>query len=344
MYNFIFVRMAGAYKIHLHPYKLYSKLVKNILETMENIPETVKIVILVVSKSIKYLWFRGYSTEELMINAATTTAAARMERSESEQQFLIPRPEENSWGKERALDKERIIREFVELTPIMNKRRDEECVSIFLDKVIVNGVQDPGLTPFKEFLPRSAPLVDFLSIGMHFGDGWKYPSADTIHRIQKNRGLSYQMLGEVEVKEIVAQVSLPEEILEIRKWMETQHAKDQPILPTGVVSMDVEELRITHYDWMKMTRELPMTTWSEPLKSYLAKDRIPGVNNDKWTHLPCLIMIGNGTSWALMISLDLEVISEYRYRFKKMRIQTELLDLLRDLPVCVGLGVKGDVH
>ena len=55
-------------------------------------------------------------------------------------------------------------------------------------------------------------------------------------------------------------------------------------------------------------------------------------------------MIGNGTSCALMISLDLEVVSEYRYRFKKMRIQTELLDLLRDLPVCEGLGVKGDVH
>ena len=27
-----------------------------------------------------------------------------------------------------------------------------------------------------------------------------------------------------------------------------------------------------------------------------------------------------------------------------MCIQTELLDLLRDLSVCVGLGVKGDVH
>ena len=122
--------------------------------------------------------------------------------------------------------------------------------------------------------------------------------------------------------------------------METQHAKDQAILPTGVV----EELRITHYDWIKMTAELPMTTWSEPLKSYLAKDRISGFNDDKWKQLPFLIMIGNGTSWALMISLDLEVISEYKYRFNKMRIQTELLDLLRDLPVCVGLGVKGDVH
>ena len=27
-----------------------------------------------------------------------------------------------------------------------------------------------------------------------------------------------------------------------------------------------------------------------------------------------------------------------------MRIQTELLELLQDLPVCEGLGVKGDVH
>ena len=79
------------------------------------------------------------------------------------------------------------------------------------------------------------------------------------------------------------------------------------------------------------------------MKSFLAKDRISGFNNN-WKQLPFLIIIGNGTSWALMISLDLEVITEYRYRFKKMRIQTELLDLLRDLPVSVGQGVKGDLH
>ena len=90
--------------------------------------------------------------------------------------------------------------------------------------------------------------------------------------------------------------------------MEAQHAKYQAILPTNVVSMDVEELRITHYDWMRMTGELPITTRSEPLKTYLAKDRIAGFNNNKWKQLPCLIMIGNGTSWALMVSLDLEVI------------------------------------
>ena len=61
------------------------------------------------------------------------------------------------------------------------------------------------------------------------------------------------MLDDVEVKEIIIGVSSPEEILEIRKWMEAQHAKDQAILQTNVVSMDMEELRITHYDRMRMT-------------------------------------------------------------------------------------------
>ena len=92
-------------------------------------------------------------------------------------------------------------------------------------------------------------------------------------------------------------------------------------------SCDYEEIRITHYDWMRMTGELSMTTRSKPLKTYLAKDRISGFNEDKWKQLPSLIMIGNGTSWALMISLDLEVISKNRHRFKKMHIQAELLDL-----------------
>ena len=115
-----------------------------------------------------------------MIKAATTMVAARMERSKTGHQFIIPRPKENSWGHRRILDKENIIREFVGFTPVMNRKEDEECMSKFLDKVIVNKVQDPGLTPFEEFLLRSAPLVDFLSIGIHSGAGWKYPSADTI--------------------------------------------------------------------------------------------------------------------------------------------------------------------
>ena len=63
-----------------------------------------------------------------------------MERSETGHQFLIPCPRENSWGHGRVLYKEMIIREFFRFTPVMNRKEDEECMSKFLDKVIVNGL------------------------------------------------------------------------------------------------------------------------------------------------------------------------------------------------------------
>ena len=92
MFNFSFVRMAGALKIRLHPISISSKLVKKFFESVKYILENVKIFIFVVNKFISYLLFRVYSMDELMIKAAT------MERSETGHQFIIPCPRENSWG------------------------------------------------------------------------------------------------------------------------------------------------------------------------------------------------------------------------------------------------------
>ena len=79
--------------------------------------------------------------------------------------------------------------EFCGFTPVMNKYRDQECMELYLNQVRVERVQDPGLPPLGEFLPRFAPHVDYLAIGVHSSPGWKYLSADTIHRIQVDRGL-----------------------------------------------------------------------------------------------------------------------------------------------------------
>ena len=109
MFNFSFVRMAGALKIHLHPILISSKLVKKFFESVKLILGNVKIFIFAVNKSINYSLFRDYSTEELIIKAVVTTAATRMERSELGLQFLIRPLREISWAQERALDQERII-------------------------------------------------------------------------------------------------------------------------------------------------------------------------------------------------------------------------------------------
>ena len=163
----------------------------------------------------------------------------------------------------------------------MNQRKDAECMMDFLDATIVNGVQDPGITPIWEFLPRSAPLIDFLAVGLHSGAGWKYPSLNTVLGIQRNLELSLQMLKEVEVKEIVAGVSSADEIFETTLWMKEQFAKDQAILPTRVISMDVEEIRVTHYDWMKMTGGIPKVAPTEPVKTRLARDCLSGHDEDR---------------------------------------------------------------
>ena len=64
-----------------------SELVKNIPEIVKNILRNVKGFIVVVNKSINYLLFRFYRTEELIQKADETMRAARTERSEQWQQF-----------------------------------------------------------------------------------------------------------------------------------------------------------------------------------------------------------------------------------------------------------------
>ena len=144
MFNFSWVRMVGgALKKHLHPILLSSNLIKGFFESVIVIPENVKLFLFFVNKYISLL-FRVYSTDQLMTNVASTMLKARMERSNTEQQFLIPRPVEYSWGNKRVLDKENIIWKFVGKKPVMNQKKDEECMTAILDAVIVNRVQNPG--------------------------------------------------------------------------------------------------------------------------------------------------------------------------------------------------------
>ena len=75
---------------------------------------------------------------------------------------MIHHSEENSRGKDCALDKERIISEFVDITPITNMRRDEGCMTKFLEKVKVNGVQDPGFNSFRGIFAYVCSSSQFL--------------------------------------------------------------------------------------------------------------------------------------------------------------------------------------
>ena len=79
--------MVGAYKIHS---TFIPKTFKWFEQLRDNILATVKKQFFCVKSITSNVSFRIYQTDEMMLKAATTMAAARSARSYPEQQFLIP--------------------------------------------------------------------------------------------------------------------------------------------------------------------------------------------------------------------------------------------------------------
>ena len=100
MFNCCWVRMVGAYEHYT-----FIKKSAGVLEQLRNNVFTVKkhfcVNLIIVNSVTSNVSFRIYRTDDMMLKAATTMASARSERSFPEQQFLIPRPKENSWGHRR---------------------------------------------------------------------------------------------------------------------------------------------------------------------------------------------------------------------------------------------------
>ena len=54
-------------------------------------------------------------------------------------------------------------------------------------------------------------------------------------------------------------------------------------------------------------------------------------------------MFGDGLKWCAIISLPYWRNHEENYIVERIRVQPRLLDVLRDLPTCTGVGVRRDV-
>ena len=54
-------------------------------------------------------------------------------------------------------------------------------------------------------------------------------------------------------------------------------------------------------------------------------------------------MVGNGISWTLIIFINYVRNELRQYYVRRMEVQPEILELLRDIPVCTGLGVRRDI-
>ena len=206
---------------------------------------------------------------------------------------------------------------------------------------------NPNLVNFDDLIPCGAPIIDFLSAEIQYNqESWAYPTPESVETWRANRGLSPEYPDKVEVRELIAGESTEEEVKEFATWAGKWIAENQAEMPNGMISLDVEFIKVTYFDYIRMAKPEML---GKDLK--LAEHR--GVYedseadefrslNDHWVNFPVKIMFGDGINWAGMVSLPVRRASD-AYVFRCIRIPITLVALLNCLPTCMGVGIRNDV-
>ena len=106
------------------------------------------------------------------------------------------------------------------------------------------------------------------------------------------------------MKEIICGVSTQDELEKFHEWITEKHLKDQEKFDSGVLSMDVEDVKASYYDVMRMGGEIVISnTGTQIFKSKINDRLVPGIREDGWKQTPGKIMFGDGLTWTGIISL-----------------------------------------
>ena len=70
-------------------------------------------------------------------------------------------------------------------------------------------------------------------------------------------------MEDVEVREIIGGISTTAEDEKFHEWITEQHLKNQENFDSGVVSMDVEDMKASYYDVMQMAGKIVISQDSQ---------------------------------------------------------------------------------
>ena len=143
----------------------------------------------------------------------------RLEHSTEEQSWLIPHPTRSAWSASREFHKVSLVKHIVGYKPRINNQNDTKCMDTFLKQVPESDLVMTNLGPDKDYLPVQTPLLDYLTVEIKGSTGWMYPKLQELRRFQQKRGLTYSVLEDVEVREVICGISSTEEIQKFHEWI-----------------------------------------------------------------------------------------------------------------------------
>ena len=206
---------------------------------------------------------------------------------------------------------------------------------------------DPGLVDFNKLITSKAPILDYLKLYSDMQGSWDYPPREEIAQWRLNRGISPQWFQGTTITEyVIGSNDNFKEFVEL--FWQNYHA-DQELLPTGVLSLDVEDKKVWKYDLLRISKfrdqVIPLRKNKEDINELppdLRLDSDGKPHENKETNVPAKIMFG-GVHWGMMISLGISSTSKDEYSYDCKGFPDEVIDFLESLPPIVGAGIKADV-
>ena len=155
---------------------------------------TVNILVLILTGLyvlIRYT-FSEMTGEELSTSVKEIWVSARSRRMLPEDTILIEHPEKMCWGESRKINKTSLVSQITGYKPRISSFKDEVCMKAYLEKILKSTLPILKISTLKEFLPESAPLLDFLVAESRALEGWKYPLQEELKNF-RNKG-DYHMI------------------------------------------------------------------------------------------------------------------------------------------------------
>ena len=271
--------------------------------------------------------FKSFKTADVESLVKARLGDVRSQRVSEEDQFLVIAPEDSFWESEG----EEAVKKAARTIANSNSDDPNELMKSYLSKSTDEQlIIYPSNVDFKSYIPSKVPVLDLLAFDSGRPDAWKYPPEQTLVEFQKTRATTYSVLDSCHVEEIIIGETSPQEIMELKAWMLKRITDDHLIMPLAVTGLSVKFV------------SLPEHYYSEVLSGSHTNDYIviggakggdtTGASNSRL--LPTKIMIGNGSSWALVITFRLKCLKGGRYELLNCALLPELINLLKSIPCC----------
>ena len=192
------------------------------------------------------------------------------------------------------------------------------------------------------YMSGRAPLLSYLQAEAQ-GDhtNWWYPAPALIEDLSDAASID-QNSTKLTVKEVTIGVNSDEEFYDFDRWVMSQHKDNQDKFPSGLTSLDIEEIKIRKSSFTLLKNKVAQEN-TRPIRV-----AVPGFNESNCTNIPAKIMFGDGRKWMGIIRFN------WKMEVNRDGIRTYVLDTskieephvafftIRQLKYLTGQGILND--